>query len=57
MKNNKYQAQIRHKNGDIITSIWDCNKKRFEKNCSTWRKDFKNELVNYDIEDLYLEVV
>ncbi len=26
----KYQAQIRHINGDIITTIWDTNKRRFE---------------------------
>lgn len=57
MKNNKYQAYIRHINGDIVTSIWDCNKKRFEKSCLTWRNDFKENLAEYDAEDVYLEVV
>lgn len=26
----KHQAQIRHINGDIVTAIWDDDKKRFE---------------------------
>jgi hypothetical protein len=57
MSHNKYQAHIRHINGDIITSIWDNNKKRFNESCNTWQNDFKEELNEYDLNDLYLEIV
>ena len=57
MSHNKYQAYIRHINGDIITSIWDNNKKRFNESCNTWQNDFKEELNEYDLNDLYLEIV
>lgn len=39
----KYQAQIRHINGDIITTIWDDNKARF----LSETKKAKDNLVDY----------
>jgi len=46
----KFQAQIRHINGDIITTIWDNNKKRFYKEVEKWESE------NTD-ENLFVEIV
>lgn len=45
----KYQAQIRHINGDIITTIWDDSKRRF---CEEIEKAEENisRYVGYDEE-------
>jgi len=46
----KYQAQIRHRNGDIITTIWDNNKQSFLHEIQKWKRENINS-------DLFIEVV
>jgi hypothetical protein len=56
----KYQAQIRHINGDIITVIWDNNKRNFEseiiKASSDLVKYVESDIL-YNNEDLYIKIV
>ena len=56
----KYQAQIRHINGDIITVIWDNNKRNFEseiiKASSDLVKYVESDIL-YNNKDLYIEIV
>ncbi len=45
----KYQAQIRHINGDIITTIWDYSKRRFDEEIEKAEKNI-SRYVGYDEE-------
>ena len=57
----KYQAQIRHINGDIITVIWDNDLNRFMEEVELARKDIAAYLrgsdVEYDNANLFIEIV
>ena len=57
----KYQAQIRHINGDIITTIWDDNRDRFIMEVELARKDTVKYLgecnTEYNNDDLFIKVV
>jgi hypothetical protein len=46
----KYQAQIRHVNGDIITVIWDDNRDRFLEEVELARRDIVGYLGDCDTE-------
>lgn len=46
----KYQAQIRHINGDIITTIWDNSKQSFLYEIEKWERENTNS-------DLFIKVV
>ena len=57
----KYQAQIRHINGDIITTIWDDDRDRFMEEVELARKDIVAYLGESDFEyknsHLFIEIV
>ena len=57
----KYQAQIRHINGDIITVIWDNERDRFIAEVELARKDIAGYLgecnTEYNNDDLFIEEV
>jgi hypothetical protein len=57
----KYQAQIRHINGDIITTIWDDDRDRFMEEVELARKDIVAYLGESDFEyknsHLFVEIV
>jgi hypothetical protein len=55
----KYQAQIRHINGDIITTIWDTNKRRFEAEIKKAQKNLAAYIGTNPSENdnLYLVIV
>jgi hypothetical protein len=56
----KYQAQIRHINGDIITVIWDNNKRDFESEIIKASSDLVKYVesdIPYNNEDLYIKIV
>jgi len=54
----KYQAQIRHVNGDIITTIWDDNRDRFIAEVELTRRDIVGYLeecnTEYNEDDLFI---
>lgn len=54
----KYQAQIRHINGDIITTIWDDDRDRFITEVELARRDIVEYLgkrnVEYNNDDLFI---
>lgn len=59
-KEMKYQAQIRHINGDIITVIWDNNKRDFESEIIKASSDLVKYVesdIPYNNEDLYIKIV
>lgn len=59
-KRMKYQAQIRHINGDIITVIWDNNKRNFESEIIKASSDLVKYVesdIPYNNEDLYIKIV
>jgi hypothetical protein len=59
-KRMKYQAQIRHINGDIITVIWDNNKRDFESEIIKASSDLVKYVesdIPYNNEDLYIKIV
>jgi hypothetical protein len=57
----KYQAHIRHINGNIITVIWDDDRDRFMEEVELARRDIVAYLgecdVEYNNDDLYIEEV
>jgi len=57
----KYQAQIRHIDGTIITVIWDDDLERFTEEVELARKDIAAYLggseVEYDNANLFIEIV
>lgn len=56
----KYQAQIGHINGDIITVIWDNNKRDFESEIIKASSDLVKYVesdIPYNNEDLYIKIV
>ena len=57
----KYQAQIRHINGDIITVIWDNDLNRFMEEIELAKKDIAAYLgecgTKYDNANLFIEIV
>jgi len=57
----KYQAQIRHINGDIITVIWDNERDRFIAEVELARRDIVGYLgernTEYNNDDLFIEEV
>jgi hypothetical protein len=57
----KYQAHIRHINGDIITVIWDDDRERFLEEVELARQDIVAYLgdsdFEYDNNDLFIEEV
>lgn len=54
----KYQAQIRHINGDIITTIWDDDRDRFITEIELARRDIVEYLgernAGYNNDDLFI---
>ncbi len=54
----KYQAQIRHINGDIITTIWDDDRDRFITEVELARRDIVEYLggcnTEYNNDDLFI---
>ena len=54
----KYQAQIRHINGDIITTIWDDDRDRFITEVELARRDIVEYLgkrnAGYNNDDLFI---
>ena len=54
----KYQAQIRHVNGDIITTIWDDNRDRFIAEVELTKRDIVGYLeecnTEYNEDDLFI---
>ena len=56
-----YQAQIRHINGDIITTIWDNNRDRFIAEVELARIDLVEYLgscnIEYNNDDLFIKEV
>ena len=54
----KYQAQIRHINGDIITTIWDDDRDRFITEVELARRDIVAYLgksnTKYNNDDLFI---
>lgn len=57
----KYQAQIRHINGDIITTIWDDDLDRFTAEVELAKKDLVRYLgecnTEYSNDDLLIREV
>lgn len=57
----KYQAHIKHVNGDIITVIWDDDKERFMEEVESARRDLVAYLgesdFEYDESHLFIEIV
>jgi hypothetical protein len=57
----KYQAQIRHINGDIITTIWDNNRDRFILEVELASRDIVKYLgecnTEYNNDDLFIKEV
>ena len=57
----KYQAHIRHINGDIITVIWDDNWNRFMEEVELAKKDIVAYLGDSDFkytnDELFIEIV
>ena len=57
----KYQAQIRHINGDIITTIWDDNRNRFIAEVELAKRDIVEYLgecnIKYNNDDLFIKEV
>lgn len=57
----KYQAQIRHINGDILTTIWDDKRDRFISEVELARLDLVGYLgacnIEYNNEVLFIEEV
>ena len=57
----KYQAQIRHINGDIITTIWDDDPDRFKAEVELARRDIVGYLggcnTEYNNDDLFIKEV
>ena len=57
----KYQAHIRHINGDIITVIWDDDWDRFMEEVELAKKDIVAYLgdcdFNYTSAELFIEIV
>lgn len=57
----KYQAHIRHINGDIITVIWDDDWNRFMEEVELAKKDIVAYLgdcdFNYTNAELFIEIV
>jgi hypothetical protein len=57
----KYQAQIRHINGDIIATIWDNNRGRFIAEVELAKKDIAGYLgkcnTDYNNDDLFIKEV
>ena len=57
----KYQAYIRHINGDIITMIWDDDWDRFMEEVELAKKDIVAYLgdcdFNYTNAELFIEIV
>ena len=57
----KYQAHIKHVNGDIITVIWDDERERFLEEVELARQDIVAYLgdsdFEYDNNDLFIEEV
>ena len=57
----EYQAQIRHINGDIITTIWDNERDRFIAEVELARRDIVGYLgernTEYNNDDLFIEEV
>jgi hypothetical protein len=57
----KYQAQIRHINGDIITTIWDDDRDRFRAEVELARRDIAGYLgecnTEYNNDDLFIKEV
>ena len=57
----KYQAHIRHVNGDIITVIWDDDKDRFMEEVEIAKQDIIAYLgesdFKYDKSHLFIEIV
>ena len=60
----KYQAQIRHINGDIITTIWDNKRDRFMAEVELARRDIVGYLgylgecnTEYNNDDLFIKEV
>jgi hypothetical protein len=57
----KYQAHIRHINGDIITVIWDDDWDRFMEEVELAKKDIVAYLgdcdFNYTNAELFIEIV
>lgn len=56
---NKYQAQIRHINGDLLTVIWDDNKKRFQSEIRKAKKNINEyiECPQYNNDDLFIKII
>ena len=56
---NKYQAQIRHINGDLLTVIWDDNKKRFQSEIRKAKKNISEyiECSQYNNDDLFIKII
>ena len=57
----KYQAQIKHINGDIITVIWDNDRDRFTEEVELAKKDLVAYLgesdFKYENSHLFIEIV
>lgn len=56
----KYQAQIRHTNGDIITAIWDDDRRRFEKTIVDAEQNLVSYVqsdIKYDDNELFVKIV
>ena len=57
----KYQAQIRHINGDILSTIWDDKRDRFISEVELARLDIVGYLgscnIEYNNDDLFIKEV